>query len=79
VAAAVAHERNIFVRNSLLERMPQRISPLLHHAVSLNRYAAEIGKPDGERLEQFTDANFPALRSRSSLRRRFTPNSRKPC
>jgi hypothetical protein len=62
VAAAVAHDRNIFVRNSLLERMPQRLSPLLHHTVSLNRYAAEIGKPDGQRLEEFADANFPALR-----------------
>jgi hypothetical protein len=62
VAAAVAHQRNIFVRSSLLERMPQRISPLLHHTVSLNRYAAEIAKPDGERLEEFADANFPALR-----------------
>src|SRR5260370_26491828 len=62
VAAAVAHERNIFVRNSLLERMPQRMSELLHHGVALNRYAAEIGKPDGQRLEEFADANFPALR-----------------
>jgi hypothetical protein len=62
VAAAVAHERNIFVRNSLLERMPQRMSELLHHAVALNRYAAEISKPDGQRLEEFADANFPALR-----------------
>src|SRR5216683_142143 len=62
VAAAVAHERNIFVRNSLLERMPQRMSELLHHAVALNRYAAETGKPDGQRLEEFADANFPALR-----------------
>jgi hypothetical protein len=62
LATAVAHERNIFVRNSLLERIPQRMSPLLHHTMSLNRYAAEIGKPDGQRLEEFTDANFPALR-----------------
>jgi hypothetical protein len=62
VAAAVVHERNIFVRNSLLERMPQRLSALMHHTVSLNRYAAEIGKPDGQRLEEFADANFPAMR-----------------
>jgi hypothetical protein len=38
------------------------LSPLLHHTVSLNRYAAEIGKPDGQRLEEFADSNFPALR-----------------
>src|SRR5260370_4032352 len=32
------------------------------HAVGVNRYAAEIGKPDGQRLEEFADSNFPALR-----------------
>jgi hypothetical protein len=62
MAAAVAHNRNIFVRNSLLERFPHWISPLLGHTAALNRYAAEIGKPDGQRLEEFSDASFPALR-----------------
>jgi Peptidase S46 len=62
VAAAVAHERAIFVRNALLERYPRWMSALLAHAVTLNRYAAEAGKPDGQRLEEFADANFPALR-----------------
>jgi hypothetical protein len=62
VAAAVAHQRNIYVRGFLLERVPQRMSDLLGHSVALNRYAAEIGKPDGQRLEEFSDANFPALR-----------------
>jgi hypothetical protein len=62
VAAAVAHEQNIFVRNSLLERFPQWMSELMGRTVALNRYAAEIGKPDGQRLEEFADANFPALR-----------------
>jgi hypothetical protein len=62
VAAAVAHQRNIYVRNSLLERFPQWMSELLGHTMALNRYAAEIGKPDGQRLEEFSDANFPALR-----------------
>jgi len=62
VAAAVAHQRNIYVRNSLLERFPQWMSELLGQTVALNRYAAEIGKPDGQRLEEFSDANFPALR-----------------
>jgi hypothetical protein len=46
----------------MLERYPPRLSPLLGHAVALNRYAAEIGKPDGQRLEEYSDANFPALR-----------------
>ncbi len=62
VAAAVAHQRDIFVRTALLERWPVLMSPLLGHAVALNRYAAEVGKPDGERLEEYADANFPALR-----------------
>jgi Peptidase S46 len=62
VAAAVAHERDIFVRNMLLERLPRRFSPLLGHAVALTRYAAEVGKADGQRLEEYADANFPALK-----------------
>src|ERR1700733_7326242 len=62
VAAAVAHQRNIFVRHALLERLPPRLSALLRHASALNRYAAEAAKPDGQRLEEYADANFPALR-----------------
>jgi hypothetical protein len=62
VAAAVTHARDILVRNFLLERYAPRLSPLLGHAVALNRYAAEIGKPDGQRLEEYSDANFPALK-----------------
>jgi len=62
VAAAVAHQRNIYVRYALLERLPPRLSTLLGHASALNRYAAEAAKPDGERLEEYADANFPALR-----------------
>ena len=62
VAAAVAHNRGIYVRNAMLERLPPRLSDLLSHAVHLNRYAAEVRKPDGQRLEEYADANFPALR-----------------
>ena len=62
VGAAMAHQQDIFVRNSLLERLPPRLSPLLGHAVELNRYAAEVSKPDGQRLEEYSDANFPALK-----------------
>jgi hypothetical protein len=62
VATAVTHGRDIFVRNTMLERLPSRFSPLLGHAVDLNRYAAEVGKPDGQRLEEYSDANFPALK-----------------
>jgi Peptidase S46 len=62
VAKAVSHGQDIFVRNMMLERSPPRLSPLLEHAIALNRYAAEIGKPDGQRLEEYSDANFPALK-----------------
>ncbi|MHB8720302.1 MAG: S46 family peptidase [Steroidobacteraceae bacterium] len=62
VAAAVAHNRGIYVRNAMLERLPSRLSDLMDRAVALNRYAAEVRKPDGERLEEYSDANFPALR-----------------
>jgi hypothetical protein len=64
VAAAVAHERDIIVRNVLLETISQRFSPLLGQAVALNRYAAEAGKRDGQRLEEYADANFPALKQK---------------
>jgi hypothetical protein len=62
VAAAVTHGRDVLVRNFMLERYPPRLSTLLGHAMALNRYAAEIGKPDGQRLEEYSDANFPALK-----------------
>jgi hypothetical protein len=62
IAAAVAHQRTIFERNALLERYPQRMSALMGHAMALHRYAAEVGKPDGQRLEEYADANFAALR-----------------
>jgi hypothetical protein len=62
VALAVQHQRVTHVRNSLLERLPPFVSSLLDQAIALNRYAAEAGKPDGQRLEEYSDANFPALR-----------------
>ena len=37
-------------------------SQLFGMAKGLVRHAAEASKPDGERLQEFTDANFPALR-----------------
>jgi hypothetical protein len=62
VAAAVAHEQDIYARYLLLERLAGFFSPLLGQAVALNRYAAEAVKPDGQRLEEYTAANFPALK-----------------
>jgi hypothetical protein len=62
VAAAVTHDQNILVRNALLEGFPAFLSDLLGHAIVLNRYSVEIGKPDGQRLEAYSEANFPALK-----------------
>jgi hypothetical protein len=64
IAAAIMHARQIYARLELLEHFPQRLSPLLGQAMALNRYAAEAGKPDGRRLEEYTDANFPTLKQK---------------
>ena len=64
IAKAVAHQKDIAIRLGLLERFGQAFSPLLRQAVSLNRYAAESRKPDPQRLEEYNDANFPALKLR---------------
>ena len=61
IAKATVHSRDIFMRVALLERFPRILSPLLRQAIMLNRYAAESGKPDGQRLEEYSTANFPAL------------------
>ncbi|HEX4152266.1 MAG TPA: S46 family peptidase [Steroidobacteraceae bacterium] len=62
IAAAMTHEHDIYVRYALLERLAPRLSDLLKPAVELNRYAAESVKPDGQRLHEYSDANFPALK-----------------
>jgi hypothetical protein len=64
ITAAEAHYETIYVRQSLLENNPGRLSALLGRAIALNRYAAEIVKPDGQRIEAYSDANFPALKQR---------------
>ncbi len=62
IAAAQAHNREIFIRYLLLERLSQRFSPLLRHAIDLNRYASESLQADGQRMEEFSNANFPSLK-----------------
>ncbi len=50
-------------RDALLERLPRSLtSDTLRQAVALNRWAAEAGRPDPQRLEEYQDANAPALR-----------------
>jgi len=62
IARAELHSRDIFVRDLLEDQLLRLLSPLLSHAVQLNRYAAEVKKPDGQRLEEYSTANFPALK-----------------
>ena len=62
ISTAVQHQRVTHVRDLLLENEPAYVSSLLAYAIALNRYAAEAGKPDGQRLEEYSDANFPQLR-----------------
>jgi len=62
IAMAMAHESDLYLRLMLLERLAPYLSPLLGKAIELNRYAAEVVKPDGQRLEEYSDANFPALK-----------------
>jgi hypothetical protein len=62
IAAATKHGRDLSPRLALLERFPQFLTPLLAKAIELNRYAAEHAKPDGQRLEEYSDAAFPQLK-----------------
>lgn len=61
IARASAHQQNIYERYALLVNMP-RLSDLLRYATALNRYAAESVKPNDQRLEEYADANFPAMK-----------------
>jgi hypothetical protein len=62
IAKAVDVNKTIYQRYALVERLPARLAPLLGDAIALNRYAAEVQKPDGQRLEEYSDSNFPLLK-----------------
>lgn len=63
IAKATEHRKGLYQRYDLLERLPRFAGgPTLHQATLLNRYAAEIGKPDPQRLPEFQDANAPTLK-----------------
>jgi hypothetical protein len=55
--ARAGRERYAYTEGGLAFR-----SRLFGHAKSLVRHAVEAGKPDGERLPEHTNANFPILR-----------------
>jgi len=60
IAAAQVYERGIYLRLVLLENFPDWVMPDdVRQAKELLRYAAEIGKPDGERLSDDQAANLP--------------------
>ncbi len=61
IARATTHQQDIYERYALLVSMP-RLSDLLRYATALNRYAAESVKPNDQRLEEYADANFPAMK-----------------
>ncbi len=62
VRAALQAFRGKRDRFAMTERRGGFRSQLFGHALALLRHAAEKGKPDGERLSEFTEANFPQLR-----------------
>ncbi len=62
IAKAVAWRRGISVRAALFERRMDSASDLLAAALTLVRAPVERAKPDGERLVEYSDGHFPALR-----------------
>jgi hypothetical protein len=62
IKAAVDHQKAIRDRYNMLEAGQGFDSTLFRLARLLVRHAAESGKPDGERLREYTDANFPIAR-----------------
>ncbi|HTJ63418.1 MAG TPA: S46 family peptidase [Alphaproteobacteria bacterium] len=62
IKAAVEHTKLIADRYAMLEAGRGLDAESFRAARYLVRYAAESAKPDGERLREYTDANFPAIR-----------------
>lgn len=62
IAAAVSRNKTLYVRDALLERFPPRLITMVGQSLALVQYAAEVQKPDGQRLEEYSDSNFPLLK-----------------
>ncbi len=62
IRKAVDHTKLIADRYNLLETGRGFDADTFRAARYLVRYAAESAKPDGQRLREYTDANFPAIR-----------------
>jgi len=62
IKAAVDHTKLIRDRYNMLETGRGFDSELFRDARALIRYAEESAKPDNQRLREYTDANFPAVK-----------------
>jgi hypothetical protein len=62
IKTAMDHTKLIADRYTLLEAGRGLDAESFRAARYLVRYASESAKPDGERLREYTDANFPAIR-----------------
>ncbi len=62
IKAAVDRAKLVRDRYNMLEAGQGFDSELFHAARNLVRYAEESGKPDAQRLREYTDANFPAVK-----------------
>jgi hypothetical protein len=63
IAAAQVYERGIYMRLVLLDQFPDGVMPDdVRQAKELLRYSEEFGKPDGERLPDYQNANLPATK-----------------
>jgi hypothetical protein len=62
IKGAIEHAKLIRDRFNMLETSRGFDSQLFQDARHLVRYAEESKKPDGERLREYTTANFPAVR-----------------
>jgi hypothetical protein len=63
IKSATDHLRLIRDRYLQLEGRRGFDSQMFRAARALVRHAEEVNKPDGQRLSEYTDANFPALRA----------------
>lgn len=62
IARAMAAQRTLYVDYVLREGAQAFQSDLFNHARRLARFHVETGKPNGERLREYTDAQLPALK-----------------
>jgi hypothetical protein len=62
IAKAIDLQRTLYVDYVMREGAQAFQSDLFNHARRLARFGVETGKPNGERLREYTDAQLPALK-----------------